>query len=165
MQILYSELLSYFLRRAVNSLVVLFILIGVTSSIGCVPAGSAFKRHEVPEQKGIVYIFRPYSVLGVAIRYDIYVGDQFICLMSAGAYCEIITKPGKMTILGHEFMLDAHAPNNRIHKVEVNVPAGGEVFVRNIPNSNSPHLFEVQALQALSGLAECRLVATPVALE
>lgn len=63
---------------------------------GCAASGAAFQSiGQTPEGKALVYIYRPNSMLGGAIRYHVAVGDERIVYLIRGGYFPYLADPGE----------------------------------------------------------------------
>ncbi len=80
-----------------------FITLGVAASgllvmIGCAASGPDFKPPEaVASDKALVYIYRPNSIIGGAIRYDVTTKEGHIVEMIRGGYFPYWAMPGETT--------------------------------------------------------------------
>jgi len=73
---------------------------------GCGAKGPKFVGIEKPQKnQGLVYIYRPSSLMGAAVSYDMHAkksatNDQFIGNLSNGAYIKYITEPNEIEFWG-----------------------------------------------------------------
>lgn len=80
-----------------------FIMLGVVPSgllliIGCAASGADFRPpNALANDKALVYIYRPNSLLGVAIRYDVTTKEGHIVEMIRGGYFPYEATPGETT--------------------------------------------------------------------
>lgn len=74
------------------------LLTGVLLAVGCAASGAKFVPVEsVPESKALVYIYRPNSLIGGAIRYHVSVGDEPVVFLVRGGYFPYFADPGETT--------------------------------------------------------------------
>jgi hypothetical protein len=71
---------------------------GLLLMIGCAASGSAFKSADVTaNNKALVYIFRPNSLIGAGIRYDVTTNQGHIVYMIRGGYFPYQAEAGETT--------------------------------------------------------------------
>ncbi len=77
-----------------------FILLLLLSSVfGCAAGGPAFQRiSSIPEEKGLIYIYRSKSFVGSAVRYNVHAGDKVIGILHNGGYFTYLADPGELEI-------------------------------------------------------------------
>lgn len=66
------------------------------SAGGCAAQGPPFERATAPPEHAIIYVYRPYSFFGSAIRPPVKCGDQTVEIQP-GAYHAFIVPPGHIT--------------------------------------------------------------------
>ena len=77
-----------------------FLLVLISLLAGCA-SGLPFKSvTEIPQGKGLVYIYRPASVVGSAISYDIFTGNEKIGRLLPGGYLTYFATPGELELWG-----------------------------------------------------------------
>lgn len=65
-------------------------------ALGCAAGGTAFQpAEEIAEGKALVYIYRPNSMIGGAIRYHVAAGDKRIVYVIRGGYYPYLAEPGE----------------------------------------------------------------------
>lgn len=101
---------------------VIFCLIA-SLGFGCATAkGPIFQAIEqIPQEKGVVYVYRPDSFVGAAVHYDVYAGDIKLCDLVRGGYCSYLARPGELEIWGK---------TEAKGSVTVDVKAGQEYYVK-----------------------------------
>jgi hypothetical protein len=73
-------------------------LLAALALSGCAASGAAFQAVDsIPEGKALVYIYRPNSIVGGAIRYHVAVGDERIVYLIRGGYFPYLADPGETT--------------------------------------------------------------------
>ena len=79
-----------------------FIPLGIVTlclslAAGCAASGPAFKPPEmIASDKALVYVYRPNSIIGGAIRYHVMVGEEPIVYMIRGGYFPYQASPGEI---------------------------------------------------------------------
>ena len=74
------------------------LLAALVALSGCAASGAAFKAVDtIPEGKALVYIYRPNSIVGGAVRYHVAVGDERIVYLIRGGYFPYLAGPGETT--------------------------------------------------------------------
>ena len=77
--------------QLVRTIVLLLLL-----PLGCAASGATFQPvADVPQGKSLVYIYRPNSIVGGAIRYHVAVGNQRVVYLIRGGYFPYIAEPGE----------------------------------------------------------------------
>jgi len=84
-----------------NSLILSrFILMGLLIGLFLLPScatGPAFKKIEtIPDNMGLVYIYRPGKMMGAAVSYKVRANGVVITTLTPGGYYPYITKPGEV---------------------------------------------------------------------
>lgn len=66
---------------------------------GCAGNGPQFTKHEKPKNgNGILYVYRPSSLMGAAMYYDVKVDNKVIGTLDNGEYIKKELRPGKKII-------------------------------------------------------------------
>lgn len=52
----------------------------------------------IPEDTALVYIYRPFKIVGIAVADPIIIGDSEVILLSNDSYYPILVKPGELFI-------------------------------------------------------------------
>jgi len=79
-----------------RSLVLLLLLIGLFLLSSCA-TGPAFKKIEtIPENMGLVYIYRPGKAMGAAVSYQVKANGVPIIRLNPGGYYAYLAKPGEI---------------------------------------------------------------------
>jgi len=79
-----------------RSLVLLLLLIGLFLLSSCA-SGPAFKKVEtIPENMGLVYIYRPGKAMGAAVSYQVKANGVPIIRLNPGGYYAYLAKPGEI---------------------------------------------------------------------
>jgi len=79
-----------------RSLVLLLLLIGLFLLSSCA-TGPAFKKIEtIPENMGLVYIYRPGKAMGAAVSYQVKANGVPITRLNPGGYYAYLAKPGEI---------------------------------------------------------------------
>jgi hypothetical protein len=79
---------------------IIFLLVFPTL-FSCGARGTAFQKVSViPDAKGLVYIYRSYSVLGSAVAYSVHAGDEVVGKLHNGGYLTYMADPGELEVWG-----------------------------------------------------------------
>src|SRR5690606_34504425 len=77
-------------------LVGIYAFVGAIVLTGCVAGGAAFVKDEaVPEDKGLIYIYRPNNFQGSAVDITIKDNGQTVFKIKNGQYVKHFVEPGK----------------------------------------------------------------------
>ena len=91
---------------------------------GCASLGPAYKDvSSIPEDKALVYIYRPSWLQGAALSYYVYVNDKIITKLYSGGYYPYIAEPGKIKFWTR--------PENQSW-AEVNLKAGKTYYLKGL---------------------------------
>lgn len=72
-------------------------LVGVLLLFSCASLGPAYQKiDKIPDNTGLVYIYRPSSFVGGGISPDIKVGETVITTLYSGGYYPYFSKPGEV---------------------------------------------------------------------
>jgi hypothetical protein len=138
----------------------LLLLVSVLFLAACAASGTPFQRiTDIPKDKGLVYVYRPNSILGGAVHYDVHAGnDEVICDLIRNGYCIYYSKPGELELWGK---------TESKSTITVDVKAGQEHFVRGGISMGffigRPNFTMTDKKTALEEIAECVLLEKPVA--
>jgi len=88
---------------------------------GCAQGPPFKKVTEIPQGKGLVYIYRPAGIVGSAVRYEVYAGTDDVGHLVPGGYLTYFANPGELEIWGKT---EARG------SVTLDVKAGQEQYVK-----------------------------------
>jgi len=137
----------------------LFLLIPTLFLAACAASGTPFQRiSDIPKDKGLVYVYRPNSIMGGAIHYDVHAAnDEVVCDLIRNGYCFYYAKPGELELWGK---------TESKSTITVDVKAGQEHFVKGGISMGflvgRPNFTAVDNKTALEEIAECVLLPKPV---
>lgn len=137
-----------------NMLVVLSLLF--LSS--CAATGAKFEKiADIPQDKGIVYVYRPNSIIGGAVHYDVHAcKDETICDLIRNGYCFCYADIGELEIWGK---------TESKSSITIDVKAGQEYFVKGGLSVGflvgRPNFTAVDNKTGLEEIAECVLLKRP----
>jgi hypothetical protein len=138
----------------------LFLLVPALFLAACAATGAPFKRvTDIPPDKGVVYVYRPNSILGGAIHYDVHAAnDEVICDLIRNGYCLYYAKPGELELWGK---------TESRSSITIDVKSGQEHFVKGGLSMGfmvgRPNFTATESKTALEEIAECVLLLKPVA--
>lgn len=82
------------MRLPKNGLIVILLLMGLFIS-GCIPTGQPFSPvKEMASSDAVIYIYRPFNMVGGARMYTIWVDRQEMGKLTNGAYEPFVVSPG-----------------------------------------------------------------------
>lgn len=129
-------------RSTVASLLVMMLVLAL---VGCATAiGLTFQRMpNVPTDQGVVYIYRPSAIVGLAVAFRIAIDGEFAGEVRNAGYLPLILSPGihVVNISPFESRLQATPSSTPL---DINVTAGGSHYVRMIPSMTGPYSGKVE---------------------
>ena len=134
------------------------LLIPVLFLVACAASGIPFQRiTEIPSEKGVVYVYRPNSMIGGAVHYDVHAGEnEVLCDLIRGGYCLYYAKPGELELWGK---------TESRSSITVDVKAGQEHFVKGGLSLGfivgRPNFSLVDSAIGLKEIADCKLLEKP----
>lgn len=124
---------------------------------GCAASGPAFREiTDIPKDKGLVYVYRPDSIIGSAIRYSVYADKDVVCKLIRGGYCLYYAKPGEVEFWGQ---------TESKGSLTVDVKAGQKHYVKGSLTMGfavgRPNLSLVEEQEAMKDIVDCKLLPAP----
>lgn len=140
--------------RGVRLLSLAVLFAALLSFTGCASLGPAYKKVEsIPEGKGLVYFYRPSSIIGAGVSYDIRVGESPIVTLYSGGYYPYFANPGET-----EFWAKTESKSS----VTLDVKAGDVQYVKGTVGVGiivgRPHLTVMPAATAETEITDCKLI-------
>lgn len=137
-------------KRAVKGLIAVLAVAQLTACAG----GAAFKRvEEVPADKALVYIYRPSSMFGMAIHYNVRVNDKVVTDLRNGGYFPYIGSPGELVF---------SAKTEASSSVTLDAKAGQTYYVKGTVGlgafAGRPHLTLVPLAEGAEEIKDCKLL-------
>jgi len=137
-----------------KTMIKLGLLVTFAVITGCAASGPAFKEiTDIPQDKGLVYVYRPNSIIGSAIRYSVYADQDVVCKLIRGGYCLYYAKPGEV-----EFWAKTESKAS----LTVDVKAGQKHYVKGSLSMGfavgRPNLSLVEEQEALKDIVDCKLL-------
>jgi hypothetical protein len=126
----------------------------------CAASGTKFQRiTDIPKDKGVVYVYRPNSIMGAAVHYNVYPGtDEAICDLIRNGYCLYYSNPGELELWGK---------TESKSSITVDIKSGQEHFVKGGLSLGflvgRPNFMAVDNKTGLEEIAECVLLGKPPA--
>jgi hypothetical protein len=141
----HSLILSRFILMA--------LVIGLFLLTSCA-TGPAFKKIEtIPENMGLVYIYRSGKMMGAAISYKLRANGVVVTTLTPGGYYPYITKPGEI-----EFSAKTEATSS----VTIDVKPGETHYIKGTIGVGflvgRPHLVVVPTDVGEKEIAKCKLL-------
>jgi hypothetical protein len=143
------------MKRQSAKIISIFILFVVVSFLnGCVALGPEFKKIETfPENKGIVYIYRPDSFIGGGVAYDVKVGNTPITTLYNGGYYPYFSEFGEI-----EFWAETETKSS----VTLDVKPNQSYYIKGTVGIGfligRPHLIVVAPEVAKNEIEKCKLI-------
>lgn len=133
------------------------LLVTFAALTGCAATGPAFREiTDIPQDKGLVYVYRPNSIIGSAIRYSVYADKDVVCKLIRGGYCLYYAKPGEV-----EFWAKTESKTS----LTVDVKAGQKHYVKGSLSMGfavgRPNLSLVEEQEAMKEIVDCKLLTAP----
>jgi hypothetical protein len=133
------------------------LLLGLLLVGGCASLGPAYQKvGTVPDGKGVVYVYRPSSIIGGAVAYDVKVGETVVTTLHNGGYYPYVATPGEV-----EFWAKTESRS----AVTLDVKAGEAYYIKGTVGvgflMGRPHLMVVPATTAEPEIADCKLIPDP----
>lgn len=133
------------MRIIKNGLIVVLLLMGVLLS-GCIPTGQSFAPvSDMANNKAVIYLYRPFNMVGGARMYTVWVDHQEMGKLSNGAYEPFLVDPGDHTIelkedvmlrKGYEFEVTVQSVVNKTRYLRFGSDwAGGKAKLKNVDAS------------------------------
>jgi len=140
-------------RRALIAI----LIAGVLGGSGCATLGPVYtKVDKVPEDRGLVYIYRPSGIMGSGVAYNVKVGDNVVTTLHSGGYFPYYSKPGEV-----EFWAKTESRS----AVTIDVKPGQVYYLKGTLGVGffvgRPHLLVVSADVGEKEIAECKLIPEP----
>jgi hypothetical protein len=139
------------LRRSV---LILICLIAALTLNSCASLGPPYQKvATIPDDKGLVYIYRPGSFIGGGVSYDVKIGETPITTLYTGGYYPYFSKPGEV-----EFWAKTESKSS----VTLDVKPGQTYYIKGTVGVGfivgRPHLMVVEPNVAETEIAECKLI-------
>jgi hypothetical protein len=133
------------------------LLVSVVTVTGCASLGPAYTRvDKLPENKGLVYIYRPSSFIGGGLSYIVNAGDIPVTTLYSGGYYPYFSDPGEK-----EFWARTESKSS----VTLDIRAGQTYYIKGEVGVGflvgRPHLMVVAPEVAEKEIADCKLIAAP----
>ncbi len=142
------------LKISTKLLSITVLMVGVLLLYSCASLGPAFQKvDKVPDNIGLVYIYRPSSIVGSAISPDIKVGETVITTLYNGGYYSYFAKPGEV-----EFWAKTESTSS----VTLDIKAGQTYYIKGTVGIGffvgRPHLMVVTPDVGEKEIAACKLI-------
>ena len=121
---------------------------------GCATLGPPFQKIEkIPDNMGLVYIYRPSKLMGGAIKYEVDANKVLVTHLPAGGYYPYFAKPGVT-----EFSAETESKS----AVTIDVKAGETYYIKGTIGIGffvgRPHLVIVSREEGAKEIAECKII-------
>ena len=141
-------------RQGRRRVLIAILITGVLWGSGCATLGPVYtKVDKVPEDTGLVYIYRPSSFIGGGVAYDVKVGETVVTTLHSGGYYPYFSKPGEV-----EFWAKTESRS----AVTVDVKTGKVYYLKGTVGVGffvgRPHLMVVPEDVGEKEISECKLI-------
>jgi hypothetical protein len=137
----------------VRKAVVALSLVALTFLSGCASLGQVYQEEPIPQDKGLVYLYRPSSFIGGGVSYDVKVGETPVTTLYNGGYYPYFSDPGEV-----EFWAKTESKS----AVTLDVKAGETYFVKGTVGVGllvgRPHLTVVPNETGGKEIADCKMI-------
>jgi len=142
------------MKLTMRNVIMLFSLLFLGLLSGCASLGPVYQEADlVPEDKGLVYIYRPSSFVGGGVSYDVKVGETPVTTLYNGGYYPYLSAPGEV-----EFWAKTESRS----AVTLDVKVGETYFVKGTVGVGlivgRPHLTVVPNETGFQEIVECKLI-------
>jgi hypothetical protein len=120
----------------------------------CASLGPQFQKVETfPNDKGLVYIYRPSSFIGSGVSYDVKVGETPVTTLHNGGYYPYFSEPGEV-----EFRAKTESKSS----VTLDIKPGQIYYIKGTVGVGfvvgRPHLMIVESNIAENEITKCKLI-------
>jgi hypothetical protein len=143
------------MKRHSAKMIAIFISFSIVVILtGCMTLGPEFKKIETfPDNKAIVYIYRPDSFIGGGVAYDVKVGETPIITLYNGGYYPYFSEPGEI-----EFWAKTEAKSS----VTIDIKPNTSYYIKGTVGVGflvgRPHLIVVAPEVAKNEIEKCKLI-------
>ncbi|MBI5058086.1 MAG: DUF2846 domain-containing protein [Nitrospirae bacterium] len=135
-------------------LTISLLLAGMLVLSNCASLGPVYQKVEmVPDNVGLVYIYRPSGFVGGGVSYDIKVGETPITTLYSGGYYPYFSNPGEV-----EFWAQTESKSS----VTLDIKAGQTYYIKGTVGVGifvgRPHLMVMSPETAEKEIVECKLI-------
>jgi hypothetical protein len=121
---------------------------------GCASLGPIYSKvDKIPDNTGIVYLYRPSSFIGGGVSYDVKIGDIVITTLYNGGYYPYYSQPGEK-----EFWAQTESKSS----VTLDVRSGQTYYIKGTIGVGfivgRPHLMVVAPEIAEKEISDCKLI-------
>ena len=125
--------------------------------IGCASLGPVYSKvDKIPDNSGLVYLYRPSSFFGGGVSFNVKTGETIITTLSNGGYYPYFSAPGEK-----EFWAQTESKSS----VTLDVKAGKTYYIKGEVGVGflvgRPHLMVVDPEIAEKEIVDCKLIPTP----
>lgn len=90
-----------YVLKSKRSFLLLSLFCMLSLGYGCSAKGPAFAPvATIPPEKSLIYVYRPSGFIGGGVHYDVYAGQEKVCNLVQGGYCQYFGAPGEIEIWG-----------------------------------------------------------------
>ncbi len=143
------------MKKVKKKLVLVSILLFISLMLNsCTTLGPLYQKVDtVPDDKGLVYIYRPKKLVGGGVKYKVKVGDTPITILHNGGYYPYFSEPGEV-----EFWAKTESRSS----VTLDMKPGQTHYIKGTVGVGfllgRPHLLIVSPDVAEQEILECKLI-------
>jgi hypothetical protein len=127
----------------------------VACAAGCAVQGRVFEKANAPEDRAVIYLYRPYSFAGSLLRPPVTCGES-VARVGPGGYQAIVTPPGKII---------CHTETETADEVEIDARPGGIYYLKEEIGwgvaIGHPHLYPMDSDSAQTEIQKCCVLESP----
>jgi hypothetical protein len=144
--------------RTLHTTSIKYLLISVILlATGCASLGPVYSKiDKIPDNTGLVYIYRPSSFIGGGVSYDVKDGDTVVTTLHNGGYYPYFSSPGEK-----EFWAKTEAKSS----VTLDVKSGQTYYIKGEVGAGffvgHPHLMVVAPEVGEKEIEDCKLISHP----
>lgn len=140
-------------KSLVSALILIFLLGGLLLIPNCATGPKFTKIEIIPENMGLVYIYRPGKVMGAAVSYQIKANGVPITRVNPGGYYAYLAKPGEI-----EFLAKTESSSS----ITIDVKPGETYYIKGTVGVGffvgRPHLVLVPTEVGEKEIEKCKLL-------
>jgi hypothetical protein len=135
-----------------SALILVSLLIGLVLFSSCATGPAFIKIETIPEDMGLVYIYRPGKAMGSGVSYQVKANGIPIFRLRAGGYYAYFAKPGE---------IEFSAKTESTSSITLDVKAGQTYYLKGTVGVGffvgRPHLLVVSAEVGEKEIVKCKL--------
>lgn len=119
-------------NRLKKTLSIIILVIGILIFTKIAFCKDFEKVRNIPEDAALVYIYRPFKIVGIAVADPIIIGDNEVILLSNDSYYPILVKPGELFIAYRDLVYHRLGHLSITNAVKLEAKAGQTYYIQAI---------------------------------